>query len=219
VSNRPNRTAPAPLGVSAMKLGDRHVVHCSRGSTDWATPCSGGPLMLQTAALNLHTILWCQFPVHAQSVQREGEAVQVPGTDPRLAEPDWTAIEHRLLRSWEVDLGLPDGKLDEILLGKRPPRLRPISTSGLSIAERARRYLERMEPAISGAGGHRAAFKAALTLIRGFGLEVEEALPLLEEWNGKCEPPWAERDLVRKLTDALKNGRMRMGKLLDGGPR
>ncbi|MDB6135357.1 MAG: hypothetical protein JWM59_3600 [Verrucomicrobiales bacterium] len=71
--------------------------------------------------------------------------------------------------------------------------------------ERARRYLARMEPAISGSGGRTAAFKAAVALARGFSLEEKEALPLLMDWNRTCLPPWTEKELRSFLRDGSRS--------------
>jgi putative DNA primase/helicase len=39
-------------------------------------------------------------------------------------------------------------------------------------------------------------------LIQGFGLSIDQARPLLRDWNRRCEPPWSERELEHKLQDA-----------------
>lgn len=72
----------------------------------------------------------------------------------------------------------------------------------MTLIERARRYVAAMPPAISGSGGHDATFAAACALIKGFGLSVAEARPLLEEYNRRCDPAWTERELEHKLTQA-----------------
>lgn len=69
---------------------------------------------------------------------------------------------------------------------------------------RASAYLARMPAAISGAGGHDATFKAAIALVQGFDMAPEQALPLLQEWNRRCQPPWTEPELRHKLADASK---------------
>jgi len=76
--------------------------------------------------------------------------------------------------------------------------------SGLSVIDRARRYLDRIPPSISGQGGHNAAFHAACVLIHGFGLNTSEAMILMDEFNRRCDPPWSERDLVHKVESAQK---------------
>lgn len=69
---------------------------------------------------------------------------------------------------------------------------------------RARAYVSRMEGAVSGQGGHNRTFRVACVLRRQFGLSLDEAWPVMVEWNEKCDPPWLERDLLRKLTEAGK---------------
>ena len=70
------------------------------------------------------------------------------------------------------------------------------------MADRARKYVEKMPPAISGRGGHDALFAVASTLIHGFDLSEPEAWPILLEYNSRCVPPWSESELRHKLTSA-----------------
>lgn len=74
------------------------------------------------------------------------------------------------------------------------------------IVERARRYLSRIEPAVSGEGGHSKTLLAAEHLVRGFELSDDEALPLLLVWNQTCQPPWDESELRHKLSEARDKG-------------
>jgi putative DNA primase/helicase len=83
------------------------------------------------------------------------------------------------------------------------------------IQDRARAYLSKIEPAVSGQRGHDRTFRVACALVLGFGLAVEEALPLLTEWNERCQPPWTEKELLHKLEDADKKDDER-GYLLGG---
>ena len=71
-------------------------------------------------------------------------------------------------------------------------------------AEYARRWLQKHGPAISGNFGHTHTYSAALTLVDGFGLDQGTALDLLREWNQTCQPPWSDRELVRKIQQALR---------------
>jgi archaellum biogenesis ATPase FlaH len=73
-----------------------------------------------------------------------------------------------------------------------------------AIIDRARKYLAKVPPAVSGSGGHNATFTAACTLVIGFALSQDDAYQLLAEWNMLCQPPWSERDLRHKLEDAAK---------------
>ena len=70
--------------------------------------------------------------------------------------------------------------------------------------ERARRWLSKVEGAVSGRNGHSATFRVACRLIGRFGLGPDEAYSLLTEWNGRCEPPWEQRELEHKIRDAWK---------------
>lgn len=72
----------------------------------------------------------------------------------------------------------------------------------MSMIERASKYVAAMPAAISGSGGHAACFAVAVALIHGFGLSEDDAWPILLEYNGRCEPPWNERELRHKLTSA-----------------
>lgn len=77
-----------------------------------------------------------------------------------------------------------------------------------SVVERARQYLAKCPPAISGQGGHKTTFRTACILVKGFLLEDQQAMLLLQEWNQTCQPPWSERDLQHKVKGAkLANGK------------
>ena len=75
----------------------------------------------------------------------------------------------------------------------------------MTLPDRVRKYINHCEPAIEGQGGSNPTFKVACTLTWGFGLSVEQAWPFMTEYNLRCDPPWNERDLWRKLTQALIN--------------
>jgi len=69
---------------------------------------------------------------------------------------------------------------------------------------RARQYLAKIPPAVSGAGGHQQTFSAAVSLVWGFGLDVSQALTIMQEYNARCSPPWSEAALAHKVNDAAK---------------
>lgn len=87
----------------------------------------------------------------------------------------------------------------------RPPPVPapPIEDAGTSV-RRARAYLARIEGAIAGQRGHDRTMRVAGILIQKFGLTIEQAWPLILEWNHQCKPPWHERELRHKLADALR---------------
>ncbi|MBI5385072.1 MAG: hypothetical protein HZA90_10340 [Verrucomicrobia bacterium] len=72
----------------------------------------------------------------------------------------------------------------------------------VSTIERARRYIAKCAPAISGQGGHDATFHVAAVLVHGFALSKNDALMLLREWNVTCQPSWSERELLHKVASA-----------------
>jgi hypothetical protein len=72
------------------------------------------------------------------------------------------------------------------------------------ILARARRYVAKMPVAISGQGGHDTTYHTACVLVIGFGLDRNDSLTILREWNEHCQPPWSERELEHKIDDALQ---------------
>ena len=101
-----------------------------------------------------------------------------------------------------------------------PPRpARTAAPCALCRVERARRYLERVEPAIQGAGGDGHTFRVLARVVRGFDLAEHEALEALVDWNARCLPPWSPRELGQKVRNALRYGKQPPGALLgaEGG--
>ncbi len=70
------------------------------------------------------------------------------------------------------------------------------------VQERARNYLAKLPPAISGQRGHDATYHAACVLVQGFDLGADDAFLLLSEWSATCQPPWSEAELRHKIEDA-----------------
>ena len=81
------------------------------------------------------------------------------------------------------------------------------------MAERAARYLAKMGPAVSGAGGHTHTLLCARALVRGFLLSPSEALGILENWNQGNAEKWSAHELEHKLRSAV-NGPGEDGYLL-----
>lgn len=78
----------------------------------------------------------------------------------------------------------------------------------LNIITRAWKYAETMEPAVSGQRGHSVTYRFACKMLHrppdGFGLSISEVWPIALMFNSRCQPAWSEKDLRRKLTEALK---------------
>jgi len=78
----------------------------------------------------------------------------------------------------------------------------------MDLVERARRFLAKMEPSISGSNGHNALLKAAGVLVQGFDFDDSTAISLLtSDFNPRCDPPWNHRDLERKVSEARRLGK------------
>jgi hypothetical protein len=80
--------------------------------------------------------------------------------------------------------------------------------------ERARAFLQCVDPAVAGQQGDLRTFRVCCRIVRGFDLSEDEAVRALSEWNARCEPPWSERELRQKVTNARKYGREPQGGLL-----
>ena len=71
-----------------------------------------------------------------------------------------------------------------------------------SPADRARAYLAKVPGAVAGSSGHDWTYHAACLLMIDFGLSIEDAMPLMQEWNDTCQPPWSDSELTHKLESA-----------------
>lgn len=96
------------------------------------------------------------------------------------------------------------------------PRAAPHVADENKVA-RARAYLAKVPPAVSGQHGHDQTFKAACSIVEGFDLDTDAAYALLSEWNQACQPPWSEKELRHKIEDADKKA-TRRGHLLEATP-
>lgn len=74
--------------------------------------------------------------------------------------------------------------------------------NGISKIDRARAYVGKMDAAIERSGGDRQTFCVACKLVE-FGLSQSEAMTVLNEYNARCQPPWSETGLSRKLRCAF----------------
>lgn len=88
------------------------------------------------------------------------------------------------------------------------PVPRAAGPAGAGLVERCRRYVARMPASVSGQGGHDAAWLAAQAITRGFGLPISDGLPILQEFNQRCQPPWSDKELWHKIEDAADNSRL-----------
>lgn len=89
--------------------------------------------------------------------------------------------------------------------GSNPP---PMSDSQKEV--RARAYIEKMPPAVSGSGGHAALWAVARKLVCDFGLDEQSTLRIIRsEYNHRCQPPWTEAELRHKVQSAFEKGKIK----------
>jgi hypothetical protein len=89
-----------------------------------------------------------------------------------------------------------------------PKPSRKMNTMERDVAiQRAKKYVAKMEPAISGCNGHGRAFNVAavLTSVNKFGLSEQDAYDIfMEVYNPKCQPPWSEKEALHKIRSATE---------------
>ncbi len=120
------------------------------------------------------------------------------------AEPNLVTIDYRDVRNLRVPGDFPTVEAVADLT-PYPRRLRTGGTR-LSSADRARRYLDKVPPAIAGQHGDLHTFRVCCRLARGFDLDDVEAVEVLTLWNARCQPPWSQRELTEKLRRARRYG-------------
>jgi hypothetical protein len=98
------------------------------------------------------------------------------------------------------------------MLQKTYPELYPLIVSHAStLEERIEDVVDKCPIAVSGEHGHTKTFLVAISLVRGFNLSQQAALPFLRRYSARCSPPWSEPELRHKLKQA-DNLKQRKGK-------
>ena len=67
-----------------------------------------------------------------------------------------------------------------------------------------RSYISKIDGAVSGQARHSKTFCVACKVrdrLKGL-LSPEECLPIMQEYNQRCEPPWSDEELLHKLVSA-----------------
>lgn len=113
---------------------------------------------------------------------------------------------------------LPDWLRELVLRPPAPPPAPPpdLGKASADVLTRAERWLATCDPAIQGQGGSATCFRVTTRLVRGFALDEDTALHLLETvYNPKCDPPWSRKELKHKIRQAITKGDYEWGKLRD----
>jgi hypothetical protein len=136
--------------------------------------------------------------------------VDVRGTGGYIVLPGSVHPETGRRYEWATEISLPTG-LPAFPPSDLPERKAAVRSAVAGIvdpgrlAERARVYLSKIEPAVSGRGGHTKTFTTALKIARLVGGDADLLWQLLCEYNGRCEPPWTENELRHKWAEALRS--------------
>ena len=75
---------------------------------------------------------------------------------------------------------------------------------------RCKEHIEAMPAAVEGDGGDFQTYKVC-AIGHDFGLSPEVFLPILRQWNERCQPPWDEDDLQTKLYNAYRYSQNGLG--------
>ena len=143
----------------------------------------------------------------------------------QYGQPDLQGKE--MCKAWAAP-GIPeDGAPYDFILGAGPPidvrealrvmpaerkpefKPRQFTESEMPAVERARRWLEKQDSAISGQGGSLQTARIAYSLTGFYELDETTAFELLREYNQRCQPPWRDHELRAKIRTGLHNKRKR----------
>lgn len=202
--------------VVALLAGTRAVVHTTRRHTPEAPRCRAVVPYTRPISPDEHARIWQTMAAHARAAGLE--------IDPQTKDPGHFFFAPGSLHGC-FELAQLDGEtlIPDLLLAAADPVTRapsapapspaPVGDRGELLA-RAARHVEGLPPAISGEGGHAATFKAALALVRGFNLTPDEARPIMDSYNNRCEPPWSSRELDHKIDSAAASTKTPEGFML-----
>lgn len=137
------------------------------------------------------------------------QGLDIRGTGGYIVLPGSVHPDTGRLYEWLTDISRPS-ELPAFSPSWVPERTSVIRDAVARVLEplprldQARAYLAKIEPAVSGSGGHTKTFTTALKLARIVEHDPEALWQLLCEYNARCEPPWSEKELRHKWEDALR---------------
>lgn len=150
-----------------------------------------------------------------------GQVVAPPSVHPSGTRYAWAEGAS----PWERNLAAaPEWLIDLLRAASEPPAPvlasafapPPAHDGGADKLDRARAYLATLPAAVSGSGGHEAAFLAAQRMVRSFALTEDDAFAVLwTDYNPRCSPPWSEKELRHKVKQAATRSGMEAGALLN----
>jgi len=171
------------------------------------TPSGGRHLFFRGTCASLNHLLAAQLGVRKTGVDVKSTGGYVVGAGSRTPDGAYEWADDRSmaeLPEW-VRLAAGDG---------RGPRRETavLAEDEEADVDRARRWLRGVAPpSVEGEGGDDNAFRVACA-VRDMGLSEEACLEaMLDEWNGRCEPPWDPAELARKARNAYEYARADQG--------
>lgn len=172
-------------------------------------PCSKDPARLQAHEAELRQIQVALTNLGADPMVCEvARVLRLPGFFNRKRQPHGLV---ELAHASSVRYSQADLQAAFPVLNSAEPQrfhkttLRSMATDQIHRARAYAKVLAKENPAIAGAQGHRTTLQTAIKVACGFDLTAEAAFDVLwEEYNPMCQPPWNERDLSRKIQEALK---------------
>jgi hypothetical protein len=187
------------------------------------TPSGGRHLFFRGTCTSLNHLLAAQLGVRKTGVDVKSLGGYVVGAGSSTPEGEYrwaTDAEIAPLPAWVA--GAAGG-------GRGPRRdTAVLAEDEEADVDRARRWLRDMAPpSVEGEGGDDNAFRVACA-VRDMGLSEDACLEaMLDEWNGRCEPPWDPAELARKARNAYEYARADQGSRsasadfedLDDGPQ
>lgn len=198
----------------AAKPGSHWWYRCPGVVTTQFRDPKTGKMMVELRGTGVQTVV-------GPSIHPDGDVYDMLDGEPTTVEREVLEAGVRALVRKILELrGHDPDHFDKMKQVSAAPALVPVEQSPETIERRAIAYLSHIPGAVSGQGGHRQTFIAAIALVHGFGLDRETALAiLLERYNPRCEPPWTERELRHKVEDAAtKPHRMPFGWLRGASP-
>lgn len=160
------------------------------------------PMLVEIRSTGQQTIVWPSLH------DLTGELIGEITGDPAIVSADelkkcvdalYLATMKARHPDWEPGPTRPAPMPEPHLNGAAPSR----AVSDDEAYRRASAYLAKMEPSVSGSGGHDRAYAAATVVVYGFDLGREVGFNLLmSEFNPRCQPPWSEHEMRHKVEDA-----------------
>ena len=127
--------------------------------------------------------------------------------------PGSTLIVDGEVKEYRVVEGNPIAEMPQWLIDAAQAPVKEAAAPERDVAEdepaallTAKGIISTYPVAVEGKGGDEHTYKLCCKLIRDLHISTGTAFTLLQDWNSKCEPPWEEDELRKKLANAADYG-------------